>query len=143
MAAAPRNRNRTHLFRSDAAVERKQGTGRQRETLVKPQCQRIQFTRVDGRGNGTQALNSAQDLNWRKDIAASFLRLAALPTSQFDRLCRYEHLLWRQARQIVITLKSQRRRRRPASRSNFPFSLHRRTLQCSRADDKWFFPRTR
>src|SRR5450830_447191 len=44
----------------------------------------------------------------KKDIADGFLRLAALPTFALDRLSRYEHLLWRQARQIVFTLESLR-----------------------------------
>src|SRR5665811_262240 len=47
-----------------------------------------------------------------KDIADGFLRLAALPTFALDRLSRYEHLLWRQARQLVFTLESMRRRKR-------------------------------
>jgi hypothetical protein len=47
------------------------------------------------------------------------LQLAAQPTFALDRLCRYEALLWRQARQIVFTLDSSRRRKRP----NFPFSF--------------------
>jgi hypothetical protein len=34
----------------------------------------------------------------KKDIADGFLRLAELPTFALDRLSRYEHLLWRQAR---------------------------------------------
>jgi hypothetical protein len=58
----------------------------------------------------------------KKDIANGFLRLAALPTFALDRLSRYEHLLWRQARQIVFTLESLRRRKRQPSRLNFPFS---------------------
>ena len=33
-------------------------------------------------------------------------RLAPLPTFALDRLSRYEHLLWRQARQIVFTLET-------------------------------------
>jgi hypothetical protein len=67
------------------------------------------------------------DLNAKKDIANGFLRLAALPTFALDRLSRYEHLLWRQARQIVFTLESLRRRRRqPPTRSTFPFSFRRR-----------------
>ena len=41
----------------------------------------------------------------KKDIADCFLRLADLPTSALDRLSRYEHMLWRQARQIVFTLE--------------------------------------
>jgi hypothetical protein len=62
----------------------------------------------------------------KKDIADCFLRLADLPTSALDRLSRYEHMLWRQARQIVFTLESLRRRKRQASRSTFPFSFRRR-----------------
>ena len=64
--------------------------------------------------------------NAKKDIADCFLRLADLPTSALDRLSRYEHMLWRQARQIVFTLKSSRRRKRELIRSTFPFSFRRR-----------------
>jgi hypothetical protein len=63
----------------------------------------------------------------RKRISsAAFLRLADLPTSALDRLSRYEYLLWRQARQIVVTLESLRHRKRQPSRSTFPFSFRRR-----------------
>ena len=65
-------------------------------------------------------------LDTKKDLADSFLRLAALPTFALDRLSRYEHLLWRQARQIVSTLESLRRGKRGPSRSTFPFSFRRR-----------------
>jgi hypothetical protein len=65
-------------------------------------------------------------LDTKKDLADSFLRLAALPTFALDRLSRYEHLLWRQARQIVFTLESLRRRKRGPSRSTFPFSFRQR-----------------
>jgi hypothetical protein len=43
-----------------------------------------------------------------------------------DRLSRYEHLLWRQTRQIVLTLESLRRRKRAPNRPSFPFSFRRR-----------------
>src|SRR5215470_16689130 len=62
--------------------------------------------------------------NAKTDIADCFLRLANRPTFPLDRLSRYEHTLWRQARQIVVTLESLRRRRQP-SRSTFPFRLNR------------------
>jgi hypothetical protein len=62
----------------------------------------------------------------KKDIGDCFLRLAAQPTFALDRLSRYEHLLWRQARQIVFTLESLRRRKPLPSRSSFPFSFRRR-----------------
>jgi hypothetical protein len=64
----------------------------------------------------------------KNDIADCFLRLAALPTFALDRLSRYEHLLWRQARQIVFTLESLRRRKLQPVRSTFPFSFRRREL---------------
>ena len=56
-------------------------------------------------------------------MAASFLRLAELPAFPLDRLSRYEHLLWRQAHQLVFTLDSLRRRNRHPSRFNFLFSV--------------------
>ena len=64
--------------------------------------------------------------NSKKDIADRFLRLADLPNSALDRLSRYEHMLWWQARQIVLTLESLRRRKREPIRSTFPFSFRRR-----------------
>jgi hypothetical protein len=62
----------------------------------------------------------------KKDIADCFLRLTELPTSALDRLSLYEYILWRQARQIVFTLESLRRRKRQPSRSTFPFWYRRR-----------------
>jgi hypothetical protein len=62
----------------------------------------------------------------KKAVADCFLRLAALPTFALDRLSRYEYMLWRQARQIVFTLESLRRRKRQAIRSAFPFSFRQR-----------------
>ena len=46
----------------------------------------------------------------KKQIAESFLRLNETPSNPIARLSRYEHVLWRQARQILITLKSLRSR---------------------------------
>ena len=62
----------------------------------------------------------------KTDIADSFLLLVALPTFPLDRLSRYEHILWRQARQIAVTLESMRRRKQQPRRSSFPFSFRRR-----------------
>jgi hypothetical protein len=39
------------------------------------------------------------------DLTCSFVRLANLPTYPLDRLSRYEATLWRQACQIVFTLR--------------------------------------
>jgi hypothetical protein len=59
-------------------------------------------------------------VNMKWDIANAFLRLAALPTFPLDRLSRYEQMLWRQARQIVESLRRRRRQQTP-SRFPFPF----------------------
>jgi hypothetical protein len=72
------------------------------------------------------AAETALSFDAKRDIADGFLRLAALPTFALDRLSRYEHLLWRQARQIVFMLESLRRCMREPSRSIFPFSFPRR-----------------
>ncbi len=64
--------------------------------------------------------------NEKRNIAECFLRLAGLSTFALDRLSRYEHLLWRQSRQIVFTLESLRRRKQAPRRSSFPFSSPRR-----------------
>ena len=74
--------------------------------------------------NSEPAARSEPGPNDQKDIGDCFLRLTALPTFPLDRLSRYEYLLWRQARQIVITLESLRFGARPGSRSSFPFSNH-------------------
>jgi hypothetical protein len=66
---------------------------------------------------------SEPGLDRTKNIGDVFLRLAALPTFPLDRLSRYEYMLWRQARQLVCTLESLRRRKRQPSRSSFPFSF--------------------
>jgi hypothetical protein len=74
------------------------------------------------RQSDATAANEAS-LNTKRDIGDRFLRLAELPTFVLDRLSRYEHLLWRQARQLVFTLESLRRRKPQPSRSSFPFSF--------------------
>jgi hypothetical protein len=59
-------------------------------------------------------------------IANSYLRLVALPTFPLDRLTRYEHVLWRQARQIICTLETLRRRKPLLHRASFPFTFRAR-----------------
>jgi hypothetical protein len=48
-----------------------------------------------------------------EELARAFIRLTAHGTFPLDRLSRYEHMLWRQARQLVSTLH------RPKSRTFF------------------------
>ena len=65
---------------------------------------------------------SAFNFDPKNAIANGFSQLAALPSFLLDRLSRYEYVLWRQARQIVLTLESLRRRKRESSRVRFlPF----------------------
>ena len=45
------------------------------------------------------------------DITQSFVRLSNLPTCPLDRLSRYEATLWRQACQILFTLRCLERRK--------------------------------
>jgi hypothetical protein len=58
-----------------------------------------------------------------EDLAKAFIRLTAHGTFPLDRLSRYEHMLWRQARQLVFTLESLRRRQQAPRRFRFPFSV--------------------
>ena len=44
------------------------------------------------------------------DLTRSFVRLSNLPTYPLDRLSRYEATLWRQACQILLTLRCLNRR---------------------------------
>lgn len=57
------------------------------------------------------------------EVGRRFLNLAALPTFPLDRLSRYEHTLWRQAKQIIFTLEllqhCVRGRRHPRLLSSF------------------------
>ncbi len=78
--------------------------------------------------NGSEP--NADDVAWfsgglgaHDNIANSYLRLIALPTFPLDRLTRYEHILWRQARQIIFTLETLRRRKPLPSRASFPFTF--------------------
>jgi hypothetical protein len=49
--------------------------------------------------------------NLSLDLARSFLRLVNLPNCALDRLSRYEAALWRQVRQIFMTLDALDRRK--------------------------------
>jgi hypothetical protein len=51
------------------------------------------------------ALSASECADRSDDITRSFVRLASLSTYPLDRLSRYEAGLWRQARQVVFTLK--------------------------------------
>ena len=50
------------------------------------------------------ATKSEQGGGAPKDLADCFMKLSNLQTSVHGRISRYEHMLWRQARQLVYTL---------------------------------------
>ena len=111
----------TALINFVAAEPRRQKRGPSREIPAKPAC-------LPGPNRlSIRALpepDSPKQLNFNsKSLADSFLRLASLPSCPLDRLSRYEYMLWRQARQLVLTLESLRRRNRARHRSVFPFSF--------------------
>jgi hypothetical protein len=115
------------LFESVIAEADNRERGHSRPSLVEAadRSDRNQLHLVATRRTDTAAGNELS-FDPKNDIADCFLRLAALPTFALDRLSRYEHLLWRQARQIVFTLQSLRRRKSQPVRSTFPFSFRRR-----------------
>ena len=117
----------TALFESMSGDSRKHEDQPSREnfggTADVAERNRLFLGAVQG-SNTTDGNELSFDL--KKDIADCFLRLANLPNRALDRLSRYEHMLWRQARQIVFTLESLRRRKREPSCSTFPFSFRRR-----------------
>jgi hypothetical protein len=117
----------TAIFESVITEASKLDHGHSRPTPVEAAelSDRNQLHLVATRQSDAAAGNELS-LNAKKDIGDCFLRLAALPTFALDRLSRYEHLLWRQARQLVLTLESLRRRKQQSSRSTFPFSFRRR-----------------
>jgi hypothetical protein len=45
-----------------------------------------------------------------EDLARAFIRLTAHASFPLDRLSRYEHMLWRQARQLICVLHAPKRR---------------------------------
>ena len=117
----------TALFESVTAEPGKLEHGSSRPTLVEVAelSDRNQLPLVATRQSDAAAGNQIC-FDSKMDIADRFLRLAVLPTFALDRLSRYEHLLWRQARQIMSTLESLRRRTRAPIRSTIPFSFRRR-----------------
>ena len=117
----------TAIFESVTVEPGKVEHGHLRPTLVEAGdlSDRNQLHLVATRQSDAAAGNEL-GFGTKKDIADGFLRLAALPTFALDRLSRYEHLLWRQASQIVFTLESLRRRKRQPRRSTFPFTFRRR-----------------
>jgi hypothetical protein len=65
----------------------------------------------DGDELATGIESGSTSTNRYDDLTQTFVRLSNLPTYPLDRLSRYEATLWRQARQIVLTLQRLDRRK--------------------------------
>ena len=114
----------TALFESVTIEPDKSDNGHPPLSLVGPTDvpeKNYLFLRVPRQSDAAE--EGALNIDSKRGVVDGFFRLTALPTFPLDRLSRYEHLLWRQARQIVFTLESLRHHRRPPPRSSFPFSF--------------------
>ena len=112
-----------HAFEAAIIADYDAETAVQRELVLRLASVLWRLRRFTGIGTALFELvaDGAQsnDLNPNPAIANTFLHLMELPTFALDRPSRYEQPLWRQARQIVITLKSLRQRMQKPIRFNF------------------------
>jgi hypothetical protein len=84
-----------------------------RQNIIDNICRDAVGTEEDTRQNEDEAADSldagpqstAHPANQSDDLTRSFVRLSNLPTYPLDRLSRYEATLWRQACQILFTLR--------------------------------------
>jgi len=59
----------------------------------------------------TGSISTGDPADQFDDVTQSFVRLSTLPTYPLDRLSRYEATLWRQACQVLFTLRYLDRRK--------------------------------
>ena len=89
-------------------------TYEKRQNIIDNICRDAVGTEEDTRQNEEEANGSldassqstAKPADQSDDLTRSFVRLTNLPTYPLDRLSRYEITLWRQACQILFTLRS-------------------------------------
>jgi hypothetical protein len=62
-------------------------------------------------GRDADPRSTAEPADPSDDLTRSFVRLTNLPTYPLDRLSRYEARLWRQACQILFTLRYRNQRK--------------------------------
>ena len=65
----------------------------------------------DETSGGTLDPGPPSTVDQAEDLTRSFVRLSNLPTYPLDRLSRYEATLWRQACQVLFTLRCLDRRK--------------------------------
>ncbi len=114
----------TGLF--ETAVENSRGQNQEPSQTTlggadEPSNHRKMFLQASSESDAAE--RTGPEFNSKRDIAHCFLYLADLPKNAHVRLSRYEQMLWRQARQLVLTLDTLRRHKRQPRRSAFPFSL--------------------
>ena len=84
-----------------------------RQKIIDSMCNDVIRTEEDIRQQGNDLAGdldagsrlTADTADQSNAVTHSFLRLATLPTHPLDRLSRYETTLWRQACQILFTLR--------------------------------------
>lgn len=117
----------TGLFETATDEPEKSEINHPRLSLVGPADAPDQYKLFLGaRRQSDPATANDRSINAKMNLVDGYLRLIALTTFPLDRLSRYEHLLWRQARQIVFSLESLRRRKQKPNHSSYPFSFRRR-----------------
>ena len=90
-----------------------------RQNITQSRYRDAVATEVDMRQNEDEITGSldadprstAEPADQSDDLTRSFVRLTNLPTYPLDRLSRYEATLWRQACQILFTLRSLNQRK--------------------------------
>ena len=112
-----------HAFEAAVTTDYEADTAVERELVLRLASLLWRLRRANGIETALFESSAAADAN--SCIGDVFLRLAQLPTFPLDRLSRYEHLLWRQARQIILTLDCIRRCHKGRQRV-FPFPFGRR-----------------
>ena len=79
-----------------------------RSEAGKPESAEPKLMLIASAEQGQPPAEPTQEMTARSDaqrrLGDRFLCLSSLPTFPLDRLSRYEQTLWRQARQIVVTL---------------------------------------
>lgn len=92
---------------------------RQRQTIIESMYRDAVASEDDMRQNADEITgnldadprSTAEPADKSDDLTRSFVRLTNLPTYPLDRLSRYEATLWRQACQILFTLRCLNQRK--------------------------------
>ena len=91
-----------------------------RQNVIDDICRDAVGTEQDAQQNEDEAAASldigsrstVETVHQSDDLTRAFIRLSNLPTYPLDRLSRYEATIWRQACQILFTLRCLNQRRR-------------------------------